>query len=373
MAHWFLRDPEADGWERSDFPILCNSCLGDNPYVRMTKNEFDKECKICTRPFTVFRWRPGRNARYNKTEICQTCSKLKNVCQVCLLDLEYGLPVQVRDSALAIDSSDSIPRSGVNREYFAEECDRRARMGIDYESSYGKAPPSNTIQKLQRTTPYYDRNRPPPCTFYARGICNRGAACPYPHEMPVTGELSRQNIKDRFYGVNDPVAAKLLNKASEMPSLAPPADESIKSLYIGGLDTRVTEQDLIDNFYSYGEIECIDFLPSRPYAFVNYKTREGAEKAAEDLSNKLVIKGLRLTLLWGRSQALKANFGSQDEEASRHVQPQPMSYCPPPPSATCCYPSMDPQRMGAFVPSQEGCSNSPSITSYTQQGMYYPY
>lgn len=90
-----------------------------------TKADFDKECKICTRPFTVFRWRPGRDARFKKTEICQTCSKLKNVCQVCLLDLEYGLPVQVRDTALSINSNDAIPKSDVNREYFAEEHDRR--------------------------------------------------------------------------------------------------------------------------------------------------------------------------------------------------------------------------------------------------------
>lgn len=92
-----------------------------------TKANYDKECKICTRPFTVFRWRPGRDARYKKSEICQTCSKLKNVCQVCLLDLEYGLPVQVRDTALSINSNDSIPKSDVNREYFAEEHDRRVR------------------------------------------------------------------------------------------------------------------------------------------------------------------------------------------------------------------------------------------------------
>ncbi|KAM0989948.1 hypothetical protein ACFX2J_008413 [Malus domestica] len=100
---------EADGWERSDFPIICESCLGDNPYVRMTRADYDKECKICTRPFTVFRWRPGRDARFKKSEICQTCSKLKNVCQVCLLDLEYGLPVQVRDTAMAISSNCKSP------------------------------------------------------------------------------------------------------------------------------------------------------------------------------------------------------------------------------------------------------------------------
>lgn len=44
----------------------------------------------------MFRWCPGAKMRFKKTEVCQTCAKLKNVCQTCLLDLQYGLPVQVR-------------------------------------------------------------------------------------------------------------------------------------------------------------------------------------------------------------------------------------------------------------------------------------
>nr|GMC64292.1 zinc finger CCCH domain-containing protein 49-like [Ipomoea batatas] len=175
MAHRLLRDVEAEGWERSDFPIICESCLGDSPYVRMSKADYDKECKICSRAFTVFRWRPGRDARYKKTEICQTCSKLKNVCHLNVCHLEYGLPVQVRDTALSINSNDAIPK----REYFAEEHERRARAGIDdYESSYGKVRPNDTILKLQRTTPYYKRNGAHVCSFYVRGQCTRGLKCP---------------------------------------------------------------------------------------------------------------------------------------------------------------------------------------------------
>ena len=65
----------------------------------MALEDYRKECKVRTRFDTVFRWQPDRTERYKKTEICQTNPKLKNIC---FLDLEYGLTVRVKDTALNI-------------------------------------------------------------------------------------------------------------------------------------------------------------------------------------------------------------------------------------------------------------------------------
>ena len=51
MAHRLLSDPDADGWERSDFPIVCETCLGPNPYVRMQRVSTDGSTLVsCDRP-----------------------------------------------------------------------------------------------------------------------------------------------------------------------------------------------------------------------------------------------------------------------------------------------------------------------------------
>ena len=81
---------------QSNFPSIV-AFAGDNPYVRMQKEDYGVECKICVRPFTIFRWKAGTQGRYKATVVCQSCAKVKNVCQTCLFDLEYGLPVQVGD------------------------------------------------------------------------------------------------------------------------------------------------------------------------------------------------------------------------------------------------------------------------------------
>ena len=96
--------------------------------------------------------------------------------------------------------------------------------------------PNEVLQKLSRSAPYYKRNRPHICSFFIKGECKRGAECPYRHEKPSDPDdpLSDQNIRDRYYGVNDPVADKLLKRAtavSEDPELAEEPEPSCSITY----------------------------------------------------------------------------------------------------------------------------------------------
>lgn len=261
---------------------MLESGLGDNAFVRMvcrvafqvcsfaddgaqSKQEFGRACGTCARPFTVFRWNPGSGARYKTTVICQTCAKIKNVCQTCLLDLEYGLPTQVRDTALAVQNE--APTSDINREYYAQNMESKVRLQSVLwlmtcaDGSYSSRAAvrwwtrialrqqgkrcSNSSQGQTRITSgialTYAHSTPRGSATVAVNVpigtsshCWFVNWCPYQsrprHEMPVKNELSKQNIQDRYHGVDDPVAKKILNTHATSMGLAPPEDQSIVCL-----------------------------------------------------------------------------------------------------------------------------------------------
>ncbi len=399
-----LADPEEDGWERTDFPVVCEDCLGPNPYVRMQKQDYAAECAISGRPFTVFRWRPGAEARYKKTVVCREIALAKNVCQVCLLDLDYGIPVQARDAALGRDGNELTAKSDVNIEYQTEQIAKRLEAGEDVSGMLGgpaqggaggKSQRAHEIlSKMARKKPYYNKNKAAICTFWLRDACTR-ADCPYrpcngdQHmpELTAAPEMRKQNIKDRYYGTNDPVAEKMLKRATEVKKLEPPSDPNITTLFVGGLDLRVDEDALRGIFSAAGELRSIKCLYERNCAFVTFADRAGAEKAAGDLGAAFEVNGIRLKLMWGKPKAggqgkaapaAGGGGGGGGGGASAATAPPPMMMmmapgaAPPPgavpigyapmmmpapyvppgapgagPGARALYPSMDPGAMGA--------------------------
>ena len=109
-----------------------------------------------------------------------------------------------------------------------------------------------------------------------------------------------QNIRDRYHGV-DGLTQKYIGKAEQM-ALTPPDDKTITTLYVGLMGQSVSEKDLSDQFYAYGEIKSVSVMPQSNCAFVTYTTRESAEKAADKLHKNLVVNGVKLRLMWGRAQ-----------------------------------------------------------------------
>lgn len=71
---------------------------------------------------------------------------------MCLLDLNYSLPVQVRDQALGIDAEDDMPQSNVGQEYALKEKEDAGTLGAVYED----AKPNDLLQRLHRPEPYYE-------------------------------------------------------------------------------------------------------------------------------------------------------------------------------------------------------------------------
>lgn len=67
-----------------------------------------------------------------------------------MLDLDYNLPVQVRDQALGVED-EALPESDVGREFALERMANEGELGV----GYNKTKANDTILKLQRTAPYY--------------------------------------------------------------------------------------------------------------------------------------------------------------------------------------------------------------------------
>jgi pre-mRNA-splicing factor RBM22/SLT11 len=97
---------------------------------------------------------------------------------VCLFDLDYGLPVQVRDTALGIEKED-IPESDVGKEFQLNEQIQRGQTesafgGGGAGGAGGGAGPggNDMLMRLARTTPYYKVC----CVCWVRECCVLGVA-----------------------------------------------------------------------------------------------------------------------------------------------------------------------------------------------------
>ena len=266
MAAIIKRDDNKQQWEDTEFPLVCETCLGDNPYIRMTKEPFGKKCQVCERPFTVFAWQAGTKGRLKRVEICKSCAEAKNVCQVCIYDMQYGLPVKVRDKILKEygggGATTAVPQSMANRAWYTAQQERALAQGQNMVGE-GNALAIAKLEEMAQMEPKYERNMAKLCSFFARGECNRGANCPFRHEMPRdrNDPMVKQNTKNRFFGESDPVANRILGRQRRKDEEDKKEDEDGYDKARATLYMRfqgdapypmLTEAEIRDAFYSFG-------------------------------------------------------------------------------------------------------------------------
>ncbi|KAF9888910.1 Pre-mRNA-splicing factor slt11 [Aspergillus nanangensis] len=314
------QDLNRSGWETTDFPSVCESCLPDNPYVQMLKEDHGAECKICTRPFSIFRWKADRTARTKRTAICLTCARLKNCCQCCMLDLSFGLPIMVRDAALKMVAPG--PESSINREYYAQGHEKEIEEGRgaveEYEKTDEKA--RELLRRLANSEPYYRKPRrqlEAPEDDGEKEPANSSSDAPLVHSRygngpgPVRTSESRRgtslpgrgrgNMRGGRGGRPFPGTAQLPPSKED---ILPPADPNITSLFVSGVEDDLPEHAVRTFFTQFGQLRSLVCSHRAHSAFVNYASRDSAEAAAQHCQGKAIINGCPLRIRWGKPKPL---------------------------------------------------------------------
>ncbi|KAK9236200.1 hypothetical protein V1525DRAFT_363312 [Lipomyces kononenkoae] len=302
--------PKADinksTWEDTDIPSVCERCLGPNPFTRMTRERHGEECKICTRPFTVFRWLPeDSGGRHKKTTICLTCARQKNCCQSCMLDLSFGLPIAIRDAALKMvgvtpgaGSSMALtttePQNIISKQFVAQNIEERLREEGEDGQFYDTQAQADEagkllLQKLASSQPYYARSN---VEKYA--------------DSQHGGKVS--NMPRGTIGASSGKSSSVAKLVSKLPALGKPLtvpkDPKIMSLFLTGVEDDLPEHMLRTYFAQFGPLKSVVCSHRSRCAFINYNNREAAEVAAAATGTAVVIHGCPLRVTWGRPRPI---------------------------------------------------------------------
>ena len=307
-------DLNRSGWETTDLPSVCERCLPqNNPYVQMLKEDHGEACKLCTRPFTVFRWKADRTSRQKRTGICLTCARLKNCCQCCMLDLSFGLPISVRDAALKMVAPG--PQSEVNREFFAQNNEREIEEGRGlegYEKTDEKA--RELLRRLAQSEPYYKKQR----RLEAEGASEGGQKlleAGEQQQLSEPGPIRTKDSRERKSAYGNarggggmasakPPAKRVKAQPIRPEDILPPQDKSITSLFVTGVEDDLPEHAIRTYFTQYGTLRSLVCSHRSHCAFVNYMSRESAEQAAAACEGKAIVQGVPLRVQWGKPKPL---------------------------------------------------------------------
>ena len=234
-----------------------------------------------------------------------------------MLDLSFGLPIVVRDAALKMVAPG--PQSAVNREYYAQNNEKEIEEGRGGTEAYEKTDEKarELLRRLANSEPYFKKAKRLP------GI--EGEADVAGGQMKALTESGPGPIRTRDSrggtlrgggrgGRGGARGGRAFPSAAQLPpgpqDILPPADMSITSLFVTGVEDDLPEHKIRDFFTPYGKLRSLVCSHMSHCAFINFATREGAEAAAEALQGRAVIAGCPLRVQWGRPRPI----GTMDKD-----------------------------------------------------------
>jgi pre-mRNA-splicing factor RBM22/SLT11 len=315
-----------------DFPQVCGACLGDGAFLRMRREAIGAECRMCGTPFTVFSWRGALGARERRTLICELCASTRNTCASCLTDLEFGLPVYLRDAATGTAQLAADARM---REEQLDE--QRAMAAVPGALEAQRERAAEVLRQLARLGGADSRRR-------ARAAAASDAADPSPSQS------------------GSAAAAAAKRPRSD-------AEEEIRTLCVADLPESVRERDLRMVFSENGaDIEDVDRRPAHRCAFVTLRTRKQAERVLGRTRGSAEVRGVVLRLSFARPAKRAPSQRAADALPAGQVPAMPgatlawsvpagdadgaadtATSVVPPEQLHVYYPSLNPNRMGGVL------------------------
>lgn len=223
-----------------------------------------------------------------------------------MLDLSFGLPITVRDAALKMVAPG--PTSGVNREYYAQEHERELEEGRgaveEYEKTDEKA--RDLLRRLANSEPYYKKQRRLEAS--GEGEQQKPEQKLIGHGPGPIRTTDSRRVGAARGGKPSSRGGRAFPGTTQLPpqprDILPPSDPNITSLFVTGVEDDLPEHAVRTFFTPFGTIRSLICSHRAHCAFINYATREGAEKAAEACQGKAVIHGCPLRVQWGKPKPL---------------------------------------------------------------------
>lgn len=230
-----------------------------------------------------------------------------------MLDLSFGLPITIRDAALKMIAPG--PQSSINREYYAQEHEKEIEEGRGATEAYEKTDEKamELLKRLARSEPYAKRRR-------VEEDEESGAmrALPAPEGLQhgntpggTPGPVRTRDTRGRGGmrgGRGGGRGGRVFPSTAQLPpsevDWLPPNDRNIKSLFVVGVEDDLPEYMIREFFAAFGTLQSVVCSHRAHCAYINYVSRQDAEKAAESCHGRAIVAGCPLRVTWGRPKQL---------------------------------------------------------------------